>query len=81
MHQAEGAAFLFDAEPAGAIRSIGMLIHSRGGLVFEYLDNLIKYASGDGQVLVGLGNMFNDGDLNRREVLIAEPSLLLFLPS
>ena len=55
-----------------------MLIYSHSGLVFEYLDDFVEYAGRDGQILVSSGDMFNDRDLNRREVLIAELSLLLF---
>jgi hypothetical protein len=78
MHEAEGAAFLLDTEPAGAVRSVRALIYSCGCLVFEYLYDLIEYAGGDGQICVSPRNMFDDRDLNRREVLIAESSLLLF---
>ena len=81
MHEAEGAAFLLDAEPAGAVRSVRALIYSRGCLVFEYLYDLVEYAGRDGQIFVSPRNMFNDRDLNRREVLVAESSLLLFRPS
>src|SRR6266851_3894094 len=81
MHEAEGATFLLDAEPVRVVRSIRVLIYSRGGFVLEYFDDFVEYASRDGQILVSPGDMFNHRDLDRREVLIAEPSLLLFLPS
>jgi len=81
VHKVEGAAFLLDAEPAGAVRSVGVLVYSHGGFVLEYFDDFVEYASRDGQILVSPGDMFNYRDLDRREVLIAEPSLLLFFPS
>ena len=78
MDKAKSATFLFDAEPVGAVQSIGMLIYSCSGFVFEYFDNIMKDASGDGQVFVHLRDVFNNGDLDRSEILIAKLPFLLF---
>jgi hypothetical protein len=79
--EAKSAALFLDAEPSGAVRRVGMLVYSRGGFVFENLDNVVEDAGGYGQVLVCPGDMFNNGDLDRGEILIAEPPFLLFRPS
>ncbi len=81
MDEVKSTAFLFDAELAGAVRGVGMLVYSRGGLVFEYFDNIVKDAGGDGQVFVRPRDVFNNGNLDGSKILIAEPSLLLFHPS
>ena len=35
--KAQGATLLFDTEPSGVVRHIGMLIHARSVLILEYL--------------------------------------------
>jgi hypothetical protein len=41
VYEAQSAALLFDAKPAGAIRGVGALIDSCGELLFEHLDNVV----------------------------------------
>jgi hypothetical protein len=70
MDEAKSTTLFLDAEPAGAVQHIGMLVYSHGGFVLENFDDIMEDAGGYGQVFVRLRDMFNNGDLDRGEVLI-----------
>ena len=80
MDEAEHAVLLLDAEPAGAVGGVGMLVHARGDLLLEYFDDLFEDSWRDGKILVCPGYVLNDRDLNERKVLIAKPPFLCFCP-
>jgi len=58
-----------------------MLIDSCGILVFENLDDFAKDTWRNGDIFVCPWDVFNNGDLDRGEVLIAKSSFLCLCPS
>jgi hypothetical protein len=80
MNKVEGAVLLLHAEGTRVVGGVGGLIDTSSKLVLEDLDDVVEEAIGDGDVLVCPGNMLNGWDLDRREVVIAEATLLLLGP-
>jgi hypothetical protein len=80
VNEAQHATLLCNTELARAVGGVRMLVHARCKLVLENLYNVTYDAWRDGDILMCPWNVFNNGDLNRREVLIAETPLLHFCP-
>ena len=41
MNQVQGAVLLLDAEPAGAVRGVRVLVHTGGDLLLEEFDDVV----------------------------------------
>jgi len=80
VHNAECAALLLDAKPAGVIQGIRRLVHASSNLLSEKLDDLFEDAWWDGEILVCPRDMLNNWDLDRIKVLILETTFLCLHP-
>jgi hypothetical protein len=81
MIEVQRAVLFLDAEPAGVVQRVGVLIYAGIDLLLEEFDDFIQDSWENGKVLVCPWYVLKDWDLNRGEVLIAKPSFLCLCPS
>jgi len=65
MYNSERAVLLFDAKPPRSIRGIRGLIYTGSDLLLEKVDNFVKDACRDGNVLVDPGCVCDGGNFDR----------------
>jgi len=76
--ESQRTALLFHTELARVVGCIRVLVYTCSELLLKKLDDIFKDAWENGEILLCPRNVFNNRDLNGREVLITKPALLCF---